>query len=678
MQETTVCDSKQSLQEDQTSTESLDSVCNAGEQQQILQTKLKMCSVKLIDCTNLMMKIKTELTEIKTEPTEIKTEPTEIKTEPTEIKTEPTEEEDCTDEDDGFIPSGVKSDSCLDIEITSSTSKERLTAQTLSCTTCGKTFSSQRHLERHERKHTEQKLFTRSEISFTTLQEKKLYSEDHREKKKKCGKITMVDKWTVDDTCQWLQNINLIDAKETFRDQQIDGETLLGLTERMVERLFPIMKHQVTFMKELNKLKNLETGTGTDVPQMSCIQQEPCDPIVAQPCPAVYNLPVFPPELQAALQRKDPSFKKKDKSHIRALLVQVLFDSITKHTWYPSHKIYGDVLGSLITRFPFLKDGSRSGYDTLLECLRNKFKKERIPLVSSSIVMEMKEKYGIKRKSDRQTDSQNQHQKNAKCRREPLEIMAYNDSACSEIVLDLELSGEEETSFQQHINAITLELRKSNPNYSEVKNRMKRTLFQRVQMMERPASEVMEQFPFLGVPQLMLHEMTMRFGTDLVQNMETSLNKMAPNIIRSAKEGTQKKLYANLISTAEKTTEGLVRNAALILLPALFKENANFLYCVNSEPKGPTPTIVFNGSPDPLKAESVSIVMDNVTIIKEAIIDMTQAVECLFAVYFLFNVHYPVAIKHTMTFIQKYMLKFKCRHEKKTPIPVQKMYNQLL
>ncbi|XP_065143559.1 uncharacterized protein [Paramisgurnus dabryanus] len=53
-QDTTMCDSKQSLQEDQTSTESLDS---AGEQQ---QTTLKMCSVKLMDCRNLMMKSKTK------------------------------------------------------------------------------------------------------------------------------------------------------------------------------------------------------------------------------------------------------------------------------------------------------------------------------------------------------------------------------------------------------------------------------------------------------------------------------------------------------------------------------------------------------------------------------------------------------------------------------------------
>lgn len=54
----------------------------------------------------------------------------------------------------------------------------------------------------------------------------------------------------------------------------------------------------------------------------------------------------------------------------------------------------------------------------------------------------------------------------------------------------------------------------------------------------------------------MLDEITMRFGTDLAKNMETSLNEMAPNIIRSAKEGSQKKLYANLIGLAEETTEG--------------------------------------------------------------------------------------------------------------------------
>ncbi|XP_073718040.1 uncharacterized protein [Misgurnus anguillicaudatus] len=167
--DTTVCDSKRSLQEDQTSTESLDSVCNAGEQQQILQTKLKMSSVKPMDSGNLMMKMRRETT----------------------ADEDHTEEDD--DNHDDFFPSDKISDSCLDGEITSLSSKERQTAQTLSCITDEETLSSQRHLD----KNAEQKLLTstRSEISSTTLQKyKRHHSKVHREKKKKhfhcqqCGK----------------------------------------------------------------------------------------------------------------------------------------------------------------------------------------------------------------------------------------------------------------------------------------------------------------------------------------------------------------------------------------------------------------------------------------------------------------------------------------------------------
>ncbi|KAI2649395.1 hypothetical protein H4Q32_015343 [Labeo rohita] len=51
-----VCDSHGSS--DQTPTESLGSDCDAGEQQ-MLQTPLNMCSVKLLDCTKMKMKRET-------------------------------------------------------------------------------------------------------------------------------------------------------------------------------------------------------------------------------------------------------------------------------------------------------------------------------------------------------------------------------------------------------------------------------------------------------------------------------------------------------------------------------------------------------------------------------------------------------------------------------------------
>ncbi|XP_056609384.1 uncharacterized protein LOC130426560 [Triplophysa dalaica] len=165
--ETYPTDSNHTLNQDESTdrtTESLDSVCITGEQQ-ILHTKhLNMCSVKLMDCRKLM--------EIKTEPI-VKEEQTDEDNDLIssvkllnrmnimEKKTESTIEEFYTDEDynndDAFILSDESSDLYCDGE-TASTSKQRLTAQTLSCITRGKTFSSQRHLKTHERKHTEQKL----------------------------------------------------------------------------------------------------------------------------------------------------------------------------------------------------------------------------------------------------------------------------------------------------------------------------------------------------------------------------------------------------------------------------------------------------------------------------------------------------------------------------------------
>ncbi|XP_051560110.1 zinc finger protein 25-like isoform X2 [Myxocyprinus asiaticus] len=208
-----VCDSNQG---DQTSTESLASVCNAGEQQ-MLQIPLKMCSVKLLDCRNLM--------EMRGETTAEEQHDDHDEDDDDDIQHDDHDEVDDDDDDviqhddhdeddviqrdhdvedviqhdhdeddedviqhdsddDDFLPSDANSGSCSDGEMTS-TSKECLSAQSLSCITCQKTFSSKGHLARHERKHTEQKFFKcrRCGSSFSTLKEKKLHSEVHRVKK---------------------------------------------------------------------------------------------------------------------------------------------------------------------------------------------------------------------------------------------------------------------------------------------------------------------------------------------------------------------------------------------------------------------------------------------------------------------------------------------------------------
>ncbi len=49
---------------------------------------------------------------------------------------------------------------------------------------------------------------------------------------------------------------------------------------------------------------------------------------------------------------------------------------------------------------------------------------------------------------------------------------------------------------------INAELCKRQPDYTNIKNRMRRTLFKSVDLMTKSTREVMDMFPFLGLPQL--------------------------------------------------------------------------------------------------------------------------------------------------------------------------------
>ncbi|KAF4118039.1 hypothetical protein G5714_000090 [Onychostoma macrolepis] len=109
-----MCDSHGSV--DQNSTESLGSDCNAGEQQ-MPQTPMKTCSVKLVDCRNSK----------------------ESREETTVEKVQSDNDDDhdvnCDDDDDDFNPLGENTSSSSDEEM-ASTSKEQPTAKNFSCVTC--------------------------------------------------------------------------------------------------------------------------------------------------------------------------------------------------------------------------------------------------------------------------------------------------------------------------------------------------------------------------------------------------------------------------------------------------------------------------------------------------------------------------------------------------------------
>ncbi|XDV17640.1 hypothetical protein PO909_023471 [Leuciscus waleckii] len=164
--------------------------CNVGEQQ------MKMCSVKLEDCRNLIERRGEETTAEEQQQSHEEDED-DVQNEDDEgndVEDEENEDEDNqNDDNDDFIHSDVNGGSSTDEETTLA-SKEQLKVKSFSCVTCGKTLSSQGHLVRHERKHTEQKSFSckRCNISFPTLEEKRLHSKEHSVKEEfhceQCGK----------------------------------------------------------------------------------------------------------------------------------------------------------------------------------------------------------------------------------------------------------------------------------------------------------------------------------------------------------------------------------------------------------------------------------------------------------------------------------------------------------
>lgn len=93
-----------------------------------------------------------------------------------------------------------------------------------------------------------------------------------------------------------------------------------------------------------------------------------------------------------------------------------------------------------------------------------------------------------------------------------------------------------------------------------------------------------------------------------------------------------------------------------------------------------TPTLAFHtasGSINPLSATAVDLWVDGVCIIddREAM-DASLAVACLMAAYFVYGIAYPLKLKNTLLFMQKYIFDIE-ESGSKIPNTVLRAYNML-
>ncbi|KAG5264047.1 hypothetical protein AALO_G00271550 [Alosa alosa] len=113
--------------------------------------------------------------------------------------------------------------------------------------------------------------------------------------------------------------------------------------------------------------------------------------------------------------------------------------------------------------------------ETLLECLRNKFKKERSPLINLTTVQEIKRKFGVRRQrivDHVPLEDPPGHQRAKKYR---VGVQMSSDyEPTQEIMLDLEAVGED-------YHLLTGQLCRRQPDISHIMDRMRQTVYKRVE-----------------------------------------------------------------------------------------------------------------------------------------------------------------------------------------------------
>nr|XP_055063318.1 sterile alpha motif domain-containing protein 3-like isoform X4 [Misgurnus anguillicaudatus] len=480
-----------------------------------------------------------------------------------------------------------------------------------------------------------------------------------------CKKMsTEVIQWTTQDVADWLTANSFHEFIPTFQENEIDGDTLINLTENMIAKIFPKMKDQVKFIRLQKQIKT-EMPTKTTYTSHETSSSCPVGAISTHYIartgwPTNYQLPNFPMSIQKRLDEESGDFfSSTGRSKWRSKIIQALFDQMCAYTWYPTSDQYNKVCLSLVTKYQFLRDKTGRGYESWHEMLKNKFKKERLPLVEVNEIKEVRCRF-------------------SKVRNHKFSSGVQQIPSAERPLSEGSESGEDDYSIGVHLEKMKTECLKKTPNIKLLVDYMARTRNERTDFIKHnPTKDTLTRYPALKVPLVLAFEVQSILDTDIERNILKNLGLVAQKVIN---ECHRRQVGVDICTELDKAKQayvdlahrGLSMAAAALLLPFLFKESPRFLYVINEVPNTPNPVLYIKGSP--LGADSIlEIMMEGEKVCE--VDDVTIALVVLMAVHFIFNIEYAPKIRNTLTFIEKYLM---CHNDTtKMPPAVIKMANFL-
>ncbi|XP_062386116.1 sterile alpha motif domain-containing protein 3-like [Sardina pilchardus] len=177
------------------------------------------------------------------------------------------------------------------------------------------------------------------------------------------------------------------------------------------------------------------------------------------------------------------------------------------------------------------------------------------------------------------------------------------------------------------------ECRKKHPNVSFLQDKMARTRIERRAYLEKHSTmEALEEYPALRLPVVLLAESQNQLDVDVDRSIMSGMGQIARKIIEQCQQRATGqdlfKMYNDAkTGCAEESHRGLQVVLATLLLPHLFREDPDALYCINKTPEVPTPVLVITGNP--FLEATFGVHLDYTNILTHEVDDITLALATL-------------------------------------------------
>ncbi|XP_048119848.1 sterile alpha motif domain-containing protein 3-like isoform X2 [Alosa alosa] len=295
--------------------------------------------------------------------------------------------------------------------------------------------------------------------------------------------------------------------------------------------------------------------------------------------------------------------------------------------------MYNDSCSALVAKYNFLRDHTGKGYESWHQMIKNKFKKERRPLV---FIPEIQQKKTSSKTPPETTSTA---------------IMTVDGTSTL---------GEDAISLGCHREKMQAECHKKHPNLSILQDKMARTRVERTVYLENHSTmETLDEYPALRFPIVLLAETNHQLDVDVDRSIMSGMGIVARKIIeecqRRATGRDLFKMYDDAKDAfAEESHRGLQLILATFLLPHLFREDPNAIYLINKDPEVPTPVLIITGNP--FLEATFGVRLDYTDILTHKVDDITLWLATLMSIYFVFNIEYHKKVKNTLSFIEKYLM----------------------